>query len=129
MKVYKTIIRPVFDYCAVVYHSLLNDNQDQLLERLQRQALKVIYGVSFSYTEMRTKAGVTTLRQRRIDLCDKFAAKCLKSDRFRHWFRENQKCRRSSRGSVAGEQYEEEFARCLRYYNSCLLYTSPSPRD
>ena len=36
VRVYKTVIRPVFDYCAVVYHPLLTDDQDQLLERLQR---------------------------------------------------------------------------------------------
>ena len=120
VRIYKTVVRPVFDYCAVVYHPLLNDNQDQLLERLQRQALKVIFGVGATYTEMRDRAGITTLRQRRITLSDKFAAKCAKSERFSHWFRENQSSRRSSRG--AGEKYEEQFARCLRYYNSPLFF-------
>ena len=118
--VYKSIIRPVFDYCAVVYHALLTDDQDQLLERLQRQALKVIYGAGHTYTEMREMAGITTLRQRRVTLCDKFAAKCADSDRFGHWFRLNQNPRRSSRGT--GEKFAEEFARCKRYYNSPLFF-------
>ena len=39
VKIYKTVVRPVFDFCAVVYHPLLTDNQDQLLERLQRLSL------------------------------------------------------------------------------------------
>ena len=120
VKIYKTVIRPVFDFCAVVYHPLLTDEQDQLLERLQRQALKVIYGTNLTYTEMRGKAGISTLRQRRIELSDKFAEKCLKNERFSHWFRENQKSRRSSRS--AGEKYEEGFARCQRYYNSPLFF-------
>ena len=119
-KVYRTCLLPIFDYCAVVYHPMLTDNQDQLLERLQRQALKVIFGTGHTYTEMRRKADITTLRQRRIDLSDKFASKCLKSERFCHWFRENQGGRRSSR--EPGEKYEEEFARCLRYFNSPLFF-------
>ena len=49
---------------------------------------------------MRKMADVTTLRQKRIDLSDKFAAKCAKSERFGHWFPENQKHRHSSRGRV-----------------------------
>ena len=79
VKVYKTVIRPVFDFCAVVYHPLLTDEQDQLLERLQRQALKVIYETNLTYTEMRGKAAISTRRQRRIELSDKFAEKCLKT--------------------------------------------------
>ena len=99
---------------------MLNDDQDQLLERLQRQALKVIFGTGLSYTEMRARADITTLRQSRVDLSDRFAAKCLKNERFGHWFRENKKGRQSSRGH--GEKYKEEFARCQRYYNSPLFF-------
>ena len=76
--------------------------------------------MGFTYTEMRNKADITTLRQRRIVLSDKFAVKCTKSDRFSHWFRGNQSSGRSSRG--AGKKYKEEFARCLRYYNSPLFF-------
>ena len=118
--IYKTVIRPVFDYCAIVYHPLLTDDQDQLLEWLQRQALKVIFGTEYTYTVMRQWANIQTLRQRRIELSDKFAAKCAKSDRFGHWFRENQSQRKSSRNG--GEKYQEEFARCQRYYNSPLFF-------
>ena len=68
---------------------------------------------------MRNKAGITTLRQRRIDLSDKFAAKCLDSERFQDWFPLRRAGRRSSRG---GEKYEESFARCKRLFNSPLFY-------
>ena len=43
-KVYRTILLPIVDYCAAVYHPMLNDEQDQIIERLQSQALKCIYG-------------------------------------------------------------------------------------
>ena len=74
-QVYKTVIRPVLDYCAVVYNSMLTDEQDQIVERLQSQALKSIYGYKTPYAEMRRLAGVTTHRERRVEFCDKFARK------------------------------------------------------
>ena len=70
--VYRTCILPILDYCSVVYHSLLTDEQDQAIERLQSSALRCIYGYEMSYMKMRELAKVKTLRQRRIDACDKF---------------------------------------------------------
>ena len=37
--VYRTVVRPVLDYGAVIYHPMLTDEQDQAVERLQAQAL------------------------------------------------------------------------------------------
>ena len=37
-QVYRTCILPVADYCAVVYHAILTDEQDQVVERLQAGA-------------------------------------------------------------------------------------------
>ena len=39
--VYKTVVRPVLDYRCVVYHPMLTDEQDQIVERMQAQALKI----------------------------------------------------------------------------------------
>ena len=38
-QVYRTCILPVADYCAVVYHPALTDEQDQVVERLHAGAL------------------------------------------------------------------------------------------
>ena len=109
VKVYKSIIRPVHDYLCVVYHAMMTDEQDEQVERIQSQALKAIYGWKLPYAELRARAGVSTLRQRRVELTDKFAASSMKNPRFSHWFPLVEGVRRSRRG--------------------CLLYTSPSPRD
>ena len=53
VKVYKTIIRPVADYGRVVYHLSLTDEQDELVDRLQNQALRCIYGPGISGRRMR----------------------------------------------------------------------------
>ena len=46
-RVYKTVVRPVLDYCCVVYHPMLTDEQDQVVERLQSQALKTSMDLGF----------------------------------------------------------------------------------
>ena len=114
--VYRTVVRPILDYCAVVYHPMLTDEQDQQIERLQARALKNIYGYKDSYAEMRRKAGVTTHRARRIELCDKFAQKAAGNPRF-EWFP-----MRTGRSGRHGEAYQELQARTDRLFNSPLYY-------
>ena len=80
---------------------------------------KVYLGPGITYADMREKAQVTTLRQRRIDACDKFAIKCLGSTRFTKWF----PLRTSGRaGGRDGEKYSEEYAHCDRLKNTPLFY-------
>ena len=116
--VYKTVVRPVLDYCAVVYHPMLTDEQDQVIERLQARALKNIYGYKMSYASMRKLAGVSTHRDRRIELCDKFAQKARANPRFGHWFPERQAARRGRHH----EELQELTARTDRLNNSPLFY-------
>ena len=118
VKVYKSTIRPIADYCCPAYHPMMNDIQDQKLEQAQVAALRRIFGYKLSATTLRDRAQVETLRERRIDLTDKFANKCLASERFRRWFPENVG-RKSSR---IGERYVESFAKCDRLKNSPLFY-------
>ena len=117
-RVYRSTILPVLDYCCVVYHSLLTDHQDQQVERLQKQALRIIYGPGIPYAKMRERAGVKTLRQRRIEMTDKFASKCL-GGRFPEWFPLRVPGRATRTG---GERYLEEFARCDRLKNTPIFY-------
>ena len=62
---------------SVVYHSMKTDAQDELVERLQSQALKIIYGKDVTYAEMRSRAEVTTLRARRIEAVQRGAVFAL----------------------------------------------------
>ena len=121
-KVYRVIIRPVHDYLCVVYHSMMSDKQDEEVERLQAHALRYIYGWRVPYARMRDLAGVGTLRQRRIQMVDDFAARCVDSARFGHWFPRKLGVRSSSRAAAGIEKYKESFARCDRLKNSSLYY-------
>ena len=116
VKVYTSCCRPVAEYCDVVFHSLLTDEQDLAIERLQDRALQIIFGPRISGRKMRAMAGLETLRERRIQHCDTFAKKCL-SDRFSGWF-PLKAGRRSLRRGNAAEKYKEEYARCDRLKNS-----------
>ena len=115
--VYTTMVRPVADFMQEAYHSMITDAQDEALERLQVHALRAIFGPRLSGRKLRGLAGLTTLRERRILQVDKFARKCLESDRFSHWFPRNEA--RKTRNS---EEYHEQYARCDRLKNSPLFY-------
>ena len=118
VQAYKVIVRPIAEYCLVVYHSMITDQQDEAIERLQSAALLYIYGYGLPYANMREKSGIQTLRSRRIEACDKFATTCAASTRFNHWFPETKSTRRSRHALP----YVEEFVRWDRLRNSPIYY-------
>ena len=59
-------------YGCQVYHYSLPDYLSLSLERVQKRALKIIYGYDNHYREVLQMAELKTLRDRREDLCLKF---------------------------------------------------------
>ena len=110
VRVYTTTIRPVLDYGAVIYHSSLTDQQDEGLERQQNHMLKCIFGAEESARKLRQRAGLTSLRERRIELADKLAAKLVTHPRFEHHFPLKEV--RASRRGVPEKYLEFPPARC-----------------
>ena len=118
--VYKTILRPVLEFAAPTYHSLLTKTQSEKIEALQKRALKIIYGVESSYDEQLKNGIVERLSDRRETLCCNFAKKASLSDRFGNkWFpkrvEDNHNIRR--RGP-----YLEQRARTERMRQSPIFY-------
>ena len=85
------MLRPIAEYRCSVFHSSLTDEQDEHIERLQSHALKCIFGLGLSARKMRDLADLPTLRQRRIDISDKFAQKCAANPLFEKWFPKNRR--------------------------------------
>ena len=83
VKVYKSVVLPIHDYCSCVYNSSLTLNQATALERLQAQALKSIFGYEHSYHSLLQSTGLETLQVRRNRRCKVFAQKCLNNARFK----------------------------------------------
>ena len=92
IKVYCSLIRPIFEFAVPAFHTLLTDEQSEALERMQRQSLKTIFGWKVAYSTCLERAGIETLRQRRETLFNNFTHKAYESDRYNaRWFTPHQK--------------------------------------
>ena len=110
-------MRSVLEFSAVVYHSLLNITQTELLEKVQRRALKTIYGYDKNYDQLLQEAGIERLQKRREDALLRFAQKTSKNPKYASWFPLKQATRQTRHTTP----YLEEFARGNRLYNSPLF--------
>ena len=122
VKTYKSLIRPVVEYAAPAWHSLLTATQAAELERQQVQALKNVYGTGISAEKMRKEAGIELLSARREKMARKFALKTLSNERTSHWFTERKRSVYARRESVNHPKYKENTARTDRYRNSPKNY-------
>ena len=73
VRVYCAYMRPIAEYAAVAWGSMITKEQAGLLERQQNQALKNIFGLGISARAMRERAGIKTLCERRKAAALKFA--------------------------------------------------------
>ena len=121
LKVYRSVILPIHDYCSCVYNSSLTQNQVSALERLQAQALKSIFGYEHSYRSLLESTGLSTLQARRDARQLKFARKCLLNPRFKAWF-PLQPIERQTRNTRRPLVYQETHARTNRLYNSPIFH-------
>ena len=64
-------------------------HQSDVIERMQRCALKIIHGHATSYREALERAGLKRLLERRGDLIQTFAEKTYANPHYAHWFPEN----------------------------------------
>ena len=121
-KVYKTIIRPIVEYGAVAWHSMLTAEQSSLLEKQQVQAMRNIIGPDISARKMRQELDISPLAERREEAVLKFAKKCASSGRFSHWFPTRPESNYPRRGSVSYSVYLEENYKTDKRKNSPLCY-------
>ena len=115
--VYLSMLRPVLEYCSPVYHSMLTAEMSEELERMQRLAIRIIYGFDKKYLTILAEKNILTLEDRRKNAFDNYALNLAKSVRFKHWFTENNSNLELRRMS----KYTEEFARSKRLYDSPIF--------
>lgn len=98
VKVYTAFIRPVIEYANTAYHCLLTLEQSNSLERLQLQALKMIFGNKISYRKCLEKFRLERLDERRLKAMQKFAQKAMSNPRFsKKWFPLNESTDKNTR--------------------------------
>ena len=79
INIYVLFIRSVAEYCSVVFHSSLTQQQSLKLEGIQKTCLKVILGDEYLDYETALKVcGLESLEVRRKNRCLDFSLKCLK---------------------------------------------------
>ena len=75
IKVYTSLIRPVLEYSAQLWHPGLTEGQTDLLESIQQRAMAIAFP-SLQYEEALQQANLSTLSLRRDDLCKRLFTDC-----------------------------------------------------
>ena len=114
--IYKLFCRSTLEYCAPVWAGSLTKRNINDIERVQKNAYRIIYGKEYSeYRDTLDEAGEDTLSDRRDYLSLKFAKKCLKNETFSKWFQRGIATRNAT-------YFDEPKAKTRRYKNSPIPY-------
>ena len=115
VNVFNTVIRPVCDFASVTYHSMLTAEQAEDIERVQKRAMKLIFGWDTNYSQLLEEGRIESLEERRKRMVINFARKTASNPRFEKWFPK----REYNGVELRREQiYEEKFARTERLKKS-----------
>jgi len=68
---YNTVVRPVLEYASPVWHSSLTVGQNEVLESMQKRAMRIIFP-DLDYNGSLFVAGVDTLEDCREELARRF---------------------------------------------------------
>ena len=92
LDVYEKQVRPVLEMAVPVWQPALTQQENVQIERVQRCAFYIILGEGYkSYREALDILEFDTLEVRRVKLCENFAKKSLKHEKYRNWFSLNEK--------------------------------------
>ena len=130
--IWMTILRPLTEYAAPVWHSGLTKGDSQLLESMQKWALGIILGVKYKdnrrlykfnngtlrYEEVLEKIGLVPLSKRRETLTSEFALKLVKNEKFSSMFQPRLKNIQTRSRAV----FQEEKPNSKRFYMSAIPY-------
>ena len=118
--VYKKEVRSLLEYAAPVWHSSITSIQSNQIERVQKQAFRIILGPNYtSYEVACTLLLMEPLCKRRIQLCIDFAKKELKKDQSLFTKASNSNYTRSTPKLV--QEYQ---CRTKRYQRSSMPFLS-----
>ena len=85
--IYILFIRSLLEQSATVWHSSLTAENAEDLERVQKNALRIILKDQYkTYKHALAKLGLEELSERREKLCLTFAQKCTKNPRTANMF-------------------------------------------
>ena len=119
INIYLLYIRSIVEYCCVVWHSSITEEDCASIERVQKTALRIILREDYTdYSSALNLTGLERLKDRRTQLALSFAKKCLKNETCRNLFPLNVK-------TVNTREHEKYFvipARTERLAKSTIPY-------
>ena len=120
-RLYCCYVRAILEYCAPLFHSLLTHGQVEILEKMNRLAVRICFGFDNPVETTMAQHGIKTLEAaRRIRRCDGFLHKAFANPMFAHrWFRQ-----RPTEGPSLRNRREtaETRATTIRYHNAPLPF-------
>ena len=98
---YYSVLRSTVEYCATVYHSMIPRTLSEKLKKIQRQALKIIYGWDVDMDELMAAKGIEKLEERREKAVLSFALKNEEKEKFgKKWFSLTEETERAVRNTT-----------------------------
>ena len=127
MSFFEVFIRPVIEYCSLIYHPLLTVAQEKEIEKLQKHAVRLAFGWDNTYEEICQIRNISTLKKRREIYIDGFIMKNVLHHRFKDsWF----PLRDADTHNIRDRRpYHETRSKTSRYYNSPLSFLRRSAND
>ena len=121
LTIYEGYIRPVLEYGTPVWHSGITQKQSENIEKIQKRALRIIFGCQYStYCDTLAQLGMITLQERRRMLCLNFIQKTLNNtDQFKNYLPQKPRNERLLRHS---QKIPDFFCRTNRMKNSPLPF-------
>ena len=95
---------------------MLTKGQENDLEKVQKKALRCMYGYKKLYTELLEESGLQPLKTRRQSAVLKFARKASENPIYARWFKKNPNLTSTRNPTI----FAESFARTNHLYNSPL---------
>ena len=119
--IYTTFVRSVAEQSCTVWNSMLTQENIEDLERIQKCALKIILENKYEdYNSALNKMELTTLQERREELCKTFAFKCVTNVKTKMLFQLNTKTHEMITRNP--EKYDTHFAHKERLLKSPVIY-------
>ena len=85
--IYYRHVRSILEFGVPAWNGALTVKEAAMIERVQRVAVKLIFGFKLSYRTILEKSKLERLTDRRERMCLNFASKALQHPRFRGWFK------------------------------------------
>ena len=121
--IYILYIRSILEQSCQVWHSSLTLEDFNNLERVQKNALKIILQDDYvSYSHALTASGLSPLFERRLNLCLRFAKSCVRNKQTKDMFPLNPVVNSYSLETRFREKYQVTHARTERLKNSSIPF-------